>query len=181
MNSIKISEKEALVTLIQIYLSHTAKWYSALIAIVLGLLIIPLFVLNASLSFNPKFGIPERVIFSVFTLLFLDAAFYCVNKVLYSLALLSKIYNRLEVSNTGGTLGEYLRNLKSNLHKKIKIFKFYKYGIYGEIIGSIVGFCIIGLFLFSFVWWGYSDFRDWVLIFEAIYLATILFLFKIIL
>ena len=184
MNSKEISEKEALSTLIQVYLSHTAKWYSALVALALGLLVIPLFALNASLSDTLNFGFTERLIFFVLILLFLDAAIYSVTKVIYSLALLSEFYSRLKIVEVGKTLDAYLIEVKTGLRDRVKAFRLYKmeqtekYTF--QIVGSIISFLFIGVILFSFVWWKYDCFFLYLVGSEIVYFVSILILFRIV-
>jgi len=183
MNCKEIPEEKALSTLIQVYLSHTAKWYSALVALTLGLLVIPLFALNASLS-NWNFGFELRLVFSVLTLLFLDASIYTVAKVIYSLALLSEFYGKLKIIGVEKTLAAYLIEVKKGLRDKVKAFRIFKMEqsvrSKFQIVGSIIGFLLIGAILFSFVWWEYDCFFLCLVISEAIYLVSILTLLRVV-
>ena len=184
MKDREISEKEALSILIQVYLSHTAKWYSALVALALGLLVIPLFALNSSLNDYSNFGFVLRMSFSVLTLLFLDAAFYVVSKVTYSLALLSEFYGRLRISGTEKTLDAYLIEVKTALRDKMKIFRVYKMRLSGGyefwIVGSIIGFLVLGPILFYLVWFESDCLFIFVGSSAAVYFISLLILSRIV-
>ncbi len=80
-----ISEEQAIITLIQVYLSHTAKWYSSLIASAVGVLALPILALNITITSNAPntFLFLERGFFSVLTLFLLLASLYFVSNANY--------------------------------------------------------------------------------------------------
>lgn len=152
----QVPENEALVTLIQVYLSHTSKCYSSLIAAVVGVVAIPIVALNITITSNhtDNFLFSERSFFSILTLFLLLATVYFVSKVNYSLALLHQLYESIGVQNTDLNLLKYLIQKKSFLVSKVKVFKsiyrFQRDVIGGLSLGTIlviIGSIAVGVFL----------------------------------
>lgn len=183
----QVSENEALVTLIQVYLSHTSKWYSSLIAAAVGVVAIPVVALNITITSNHmnNFLFSERSFFSILTLFLLLATLYFVSKVNYSLALLHQLYESIEVQNTNLNLLQYLIQEKSVLVSKVKAFKsiyrFQRDVIGGLNLGTIlvlIGSFIVGVFLLLMIWWGYDAMWKAFALFASIYAISLIVLFR---
>lgn len=181
-----MSELEALTTLIQIYLSHTFKWYSSLIASAVGVIAVPIIALNITITNNNPntFAFAERSFFSFLTLILLLASLYLVSKVNYSLGLLQEIYERIEVKDTGKNLSQYLIQRKSELLSKIKAFQIYriqkapqKEFTLSTWIPLLLAF-FVGLFFFLLIWWGHKDLKYGLLLFGSVYLLASYLFFK---
>ena len=181
----EISEIQALITLIQVYLSHTSKWYSSLIASAIGLIAIPIVSLNITITNNPtRFDFIERSLFSFMIIILLLVSLYLVSKVIYSLSLLQHIYEIIEIKGTDQNLSQYLIQMKSELLSKIKAFKIYKLqkdpkkelAVFSLTIPLLV-FVGGGLFLFFTVWWGHEDMVYGLILFGSIYLLLVWNLF----
>ena len=182
-----LSEHEALVTLIQVYLSHTSKWYSSLIATAVGVVAIPIVALNITITSNHtnNFLFSERSFFSILTLFLLLATLYFVSKVNYSLALLHQLYERIEVQNTNLNLLQFLIQEKSVLVFKVKAFKniyrFQRDVIGGLNLGTILlvfGSFTVGVFLLLMIWWGYGAMWQAFALFASIYAISLIVLFR---
>ena len=182
-----LSEHEALVTLIQVYLSHTSKWYSSLIAAAVGVVAIPIVALNITITSNHtnNFLFSERSFFSILTLFLLLATLYFVSKVNYSLALLHQLYERIEVQNTNLNLLQFLIQEKSVLVFKVKAFKniyrFQRDVIGGLNLGTILlvfGSFTVGVFLLLMIWWGYGAMWQAFALFASIYAISLIVLFR---
>ena len=182
-----ISEEQAIITLIQVYLSHTAKWYSSLIASAVGVLALPILALNITITSDAPntFLFLERGFFSVLTLFLLLASLYFVSKVNYSLALLDDLYASIEVRGTENNLMEYLIQRKSHLLSKVKVFRdLYRFQrevgkwLNLSTILLVLGSFAVGFFLLMLIWWGYSSMWQALFIFAALYLFSLGLLFK---
>lgn len=183
----QVPETEALVTLIQVYLSHTSKWYSSLIATVVGVVAIPIVALNITITSNhtDNFLFSERSFFSILTIFFLLATLYFVSKVNYSLALLHQLYESIEVQNTNLNLLQYLIQEKFVLVSKVKAFKsiylFQRDVIGGLNLGTIlvvIGSLGVGVFLLLMIWWGYGAMWRAFALFAFIYAISLRVLFR---
>lgn len=183
----QVPETEALVTLIQVYLSHTSKWYSSLIATVVGVVAIPIVALNITITSNhtDNFLFSERSFFSILTIFFLLATLYFVSKVNYSLALLHQLYESIEVQNTNLNLLQYLIQEKFVLVSKVKAFKsiylFQRDVIGGLNLGTIlvvIGSLAVGVFLLLMIWWGYGAMWRAFALFAFIYAISLRVLFR---
>ena len=182
----QVTEKEALMTLIQVYLSHTSKWYSSLIAAVVGVVAIPIVALNITMTSNHKdnFLFYERSFFSILTLFLLLAAVYFVSKVNYSLALLHQLYESIKVQNTDLNLLQYLIKEKSHLVSKVEAFKSL-YRFQRDVIGRlnlgtnlvVIGSIAVGVFLLLMIWWGYGAMWPAFSLFNLIYAISLIMLF----
>jgi len=186
-----IKEYEALLALMQMYQGQMSMLYSASIAIALGLLIVPLFALNASLNLSPAqtFGLKERLICFVVTFTLLLAAIYCANKTIYLGAILRQALIRLEVTDKGKSLMRYNTEVKEELRDKYPIFKKYKMAAQFkevelkrsyklQVFESIAGAIVVALILFSFIWWRWDHFFWYLLESELIYGLSIWLLFR---
>lgn len=183
----QVPENEALVTLIQVYLSHTSKWYSSLIAAAVGVVAIPIVALNITITSNHtnNFLFSGRSFFSILTLFLLLATLYFVSKVNYSLALLHQLYESIEVQNTNLNLLQYLIQEKFVLVSKVKAFKsiylFQRDVIGGLNLGTIlvvIGSFAVGVFLFLMIWWGYGAMWQGFALFASIYAISLIVLFR---
>jgi hypothetical protein len=183
----QVSEDEALVTLIQVYLSHTSKWYSSLIAAVVGVVAIPVVALNITITSNHmnNFLFSERSFFSILTLFLLLASLYFVSKVNYSLALLDQLYQNIEVKNINLNLLKYLIQQKSVLISKFRTFqKMYRFqrDVTGSLnLGTIlvvIGSFAVGVFLLLMIWWGYGAMWQALALFASIYAISLIVLFR---
>jgi len=183
----QVPENEALLTLIQVYLSHTSKWYSSLIAAAVGVVAIPIVALNITITSNHtnNFLFSERSFFSILTLFLLLATLYFVSKVNYSLALLHQLYERIEVQNTNLNLLQFLIQEKSVLVFKVKAFKniyrFQRDVIGGLNLGTILlvfGSFTVGVFLLLMIWWGYGAMWQAFALFASIYAISLIVLFR---
>ena len=180
-------ENEALATLIQVYLSHTSKWYSSLIAAAVAVVAIPIVALNITITSNHtnNFLFWERSFFSILTLFLLLATLYFVSKVNYSLALLHQLYEKIEVQNTDLNLLQYLTEEKSVLVSKVKAFKiiyrFQRDVIGGLNLGTILvlfGSLAVGAFFLLMIWWGYDVMWQAFALFASIYAISLIVLFR---
>ena len=183
----QVPENETLLTLIQVYLSHTSKWYSSLIAAAVGVVAIPIVALNITITSNHtnNFLFSERSFFSILTLFLLLATLYFVSKVNYSLALLHQLYERIEVQNTNLNLLQFLIQEKSVLVFKVKAFKniyrFQRDVIGGLNLGTILlvfGSFTVGVFLLLMIWWGYGAMWQAFALFASIYAISLIVLFR---
>lgn len=182
-----LSESEALVTLIQVYLSHTFKWYSSFIASAVGVVAIPVVALNITItsSHTSNFLFLERSFFSILTIFLLIASLYFLSKVNYSLALLDQLYERIKVRDTDWNLLQYLIHRKSVLVSRVRAFRtFYRFekDAVGNLnlvtILAIIGSFAAGVFLLLMVWWGYGGMWKALVLFAAIYLLSLIMLFR---
>ena len=182
-----LSEHEALVTLIQVYLSHTSKWYSSLIATAVGVVAIPIVALNITITSNHtnNFLFSERSFFSILTLFLLLATLYFVSKVNYSLALLHRLYEGIEVQDTNLNLLQFLTQEKSILVSKVRAFRTI-YRFQKDVVGSlnfvtilaVIGSFVVGAFLLLMIWWGYGAMWKALVLFASIYLFSLIMLFR---
>ncbi|MFC1968338.1 hypothetical protein ACFLVX_02970 [Chloroflexota bacterium] len=182
----EVSEVQALTILIQIYMSHTSKWYSALIASAVGVIALPIIALNITITGNDPnaFDFVERSFFSLITLFLLLSSMYFVSKVNYSLALLQRIYDSIVVEATGKSLSQYLIQRKSELLSKVKAFRPYKLQkapekwLFASPLVHLLFAFIVGLFFFLLIWWGHENLEYGLLLFCSIHLLFLSILLK---
>lgn len=187
----EISEYQALQALMQMYQSKMSMVNSACIAIAVGLFVVPLFALSASLKSNgaKTFGFKGRLLCFLATLALVVVSVYYVNKTIFLGALLWESLSRLEVIEKEEPLMEYYVQMKVELRDKYPIFRrmyklitqskedalgrSYKRQVYASIAGMIVG----SLVLFSAIWWRSRHFFWYLLGSELICLLSIWLLF----
>ena len=183
----RISESEALIAIIQVYLSHTSKWYSSLIASLLSVIALPIIALNITVTINnpSAFDFLERSAFSLITLSLSLISVYLISKVNYSLALLDQLYESLEIKYTQTNLRQYIIQRKSNLLSEIKPFKmlyrFQKDTENSLAINTYLPLSIAfmaGLFLLLLIWWKHGDCIYGVLMFGLLYGLFLCLLFR---
>ena len=186
-----LSKTDALNTLVQIYLSHTSKWYSSVVATFIGAFGIPLLVFNLQLTLSEKIREVYLHIFSLLTIIFLIATLYFLHKVIYSLQFLEELYKKLIVIDEGKTknLIAFRNEIMNVLKSRSKIFNelvkrekedpiSYKQNnviYYLSIFVAIFG----GMFLLSLIWIPYNENWHSILIWEMLYLIfNLLYLIK---
>ena len=103
----EIREYEAILVLMQMYQGQLSMWISMSVAVGIGLLAIPLFVLNASLNPTQVLGLKERVLCFILTLALATSAVYLINKTIYLGAMLRQALIRVEVTDKGNSLMQY--------------------------------------------------------------------------
>jgi FlaA1/EpsC-like NDP-sugar epimerase len=120
----QIKEKEAINLLIQVYLSHTSKWYSSLTTTVIGAIGTPLLIF--SLKAVPQNEIKRLYLhlFSFMTVAFVLASLYFFHKIIYSLDFLKKLYKRLSIIGSGKSVDDYRNRLMREMKEKSLIFRF---------------------------------------------------------
>lgn len=125
MEDKKITEADALNILIQVYLSHTSKWYSSVITTFIGALGAPLLIFNLQLSAPGKISTLYLHIFSIVTVLFVVATQYFLHKVIYSEQLLEEIYAKYKVSDgkKESTLIVFRNDIMNKLKGKSAVFR----------------------------------------------------------
>ena len=162
----QISEPEALIAIIQVYLSHTSKWYSSLIASLLSVVALPIIALNitVTIDYPSAFGFLERSFFSSITLFLILISVYLISKVNYSLALLDQLYESIEIKDTQQNLSQYIIQRKANLLTEITPFKnIYRFqkdtkkGLATSTFVPLFTTFIVGLFLLLLIWWKHGD------------------------
>ncbi len=178
----EITELEALSVLRQTYQGNMSVLYAASIAIAIGLFIVPLFALNASInsSLTQAFGLKERLICFVITLVLAVGGVYCTNKTIFLGALHWETLSRLGVTDNGEkSMMKYHFEMKAEVRDKYPIFKNYKISEFKEaalkhsykqqVLGLIALAMVALLILFSFIWWRWDHFFWYLLGSELIY------------
>ncbi len=190
MENKQITEKEALNTLIQVYLSHTSKWYSSVVTTLLGSIGFPLIAYNLQLSTGKNLDSIYLHLFSFMTVSFVVGTLYFSHKVIYSLQFLEELYHKLSLAENGKSLTDYRNKLMRDLRVDSLIFKFlvkrkkreWKKEYRSFNVYFISGFFLAllgGYLLLSFIWWPIT--QNWLfsfvwegilLIFIVIYLLV---------
>lgn len=184
MNEKKISEREALNILIQVYLSHTSKWYSSVVATLIGSIGFPLLAFNLQLTAGKSIDVIYLRFFSFITISFLLGTLYFSHKVIYSLQFLEELYRKLIIAYEEKTLTDYRNKLMKQLKHYSLIFKFLvkreqksnkkEYKLHNTFfIASFFLTLIGGFILLSFIWWPITKFWNCALIWEGILLIFI--------
>ena len=180
-----ISESETLNTLIQVYLSHTSKWYSSAIAVLIGSMGIPFFVFNLQKSSSHSLSNLYLHIFTLITLSLLLATLYFLHKVIYSLQFLEELYNKLEMRDSGKSLNDYRNELMQQLKLKLWIYKFLvkrekdntekEYKLHNLFfVASFIFAFVGGLMLLSIIWVPFTENLTFFLIWGVAYLILII-------
>jgi len=178
----EITEQEALSVLMQTYQSNMSMLYAASIGIAIGLFVVPLFALNASINSSPLqiFGLKERLMCFVATLILAVGAVYCVNKTIFLGALQWETLTRVGVADKEKkSIMKYHSEMKAEVGDKYPIFKYYKISQFEEatlgrsyelqVLGLIALAMVALLILFSFIWWKWDHFFWYLLGSELIY------------
>jgi len=163
----EIKEFDALRTLMQMHQSQMSMIYGAVIAAFIGLFAIPLFAFNSSVSLCPQaFGLAERLICFIITLLLGLAAVYAAIRAAFLGALSWETLIRLGVKDKGKSLMEYYNEMKLEVQKKYPVFKKFrvtpvehttlKHSYKRQVRIFIILAMVLLFFLFSFVWWKFS-------------------------
>ena len=185
MTEKNISESETLNTLIQIYLSHTSKWYSSAITTMIGAMGIPFFVFSIQRSSSNSLSNLYLHIFTLITLSLLLGALYFLHKVIYSLQFLEELYNKLEMRDSGKSLTDYRNELMRQLKLKSWIFKFLvkrekhnnekEYKLHNLFFATSFIFAFVGgLMLLSIIWVPFTENLTFFLIWGLAYLILII-------
>lgn len=169
-----MTEYDALRALMQTYQSNMSMLYATSISVAIGLFVVPFFAFNFALNSSPAqiFGLKERLICFVLTLILLNAAFYCTNKTVFLGALQWQVLVRLKTTDEGKPVMKYHVEMKKELRDKYPIFKWYKIYKTGtefdevtlkssyklQVLAFIVIVMVVGLILFSLIWWRWDHF-----------------------
>ncbi len=185
--SSKIEEKEGLMELAQVYRTQVWELSSMLIAVSVGLVIIPIFTLNISLTGGEGLTLELRLLFLAITVFLADVGVYCITKSIIADMIHREIMSRLKTKEK--SLVEYLTDIKTklrsrfpalqhyrmpNLTQKKALHRLYKSQIWGSVIVSL----IIPMILFSFIWWNYDPFFDLILGSELLYLVSVWIVYR---
>jgi len=184
MGNEQLSKKEALSTLIQIYLSHTSKWYSSVVTTLVGSIGFPLIAFNLQLSTGKNLDSIYLHLFSFMTVSFVVGTLYFSHKVIYSLQFLEELYHKLTLEEDSKTLTDYRNRLMGDLRHDSLIFKFLvnrKQSEWKKEYRSFNVFFISGFFLallggfilLSFIWWPITQNLLFSFVWEGILLILI--------
>lgn len=185
MKEKNIPEGEVLNTLIQVYLSHTSKWYSSAIATLIGALGIPFLVFNLQITSSNSLSIIYLNLFSLITISFLLATLYFLHKVIYSLQFLEELYKKLVIRDSEKSLTDYRNELMRQLKHKSWVFKFLvkrekdnhekEYKLHNLFFATSFVFAFVGgLILLSFIWVPFTENLTFLLVWGVAYLVFIL-------
>ena len=179
-----ISEKDALNTLVQIYLSHTSKWYTSVVATLIGSIGFPLLAFNLRIASSASLGVIYLNIFSFFTITFLLATLYFLHKVIYSLQFLEELYQKLKIREGERTLADFRNELMRELRPRSKIFKFLVTRERGEQLYKLHNFIFAASFVVAFVegiiflvliWGGFTKNLEYQFLWVGIFALLIVF------
>ncbi|KKK80417.1 hypothetical protein LCGC14_2823700 [marine sediment metagenome] len=179
--SSKIGGKEALMELAQVYRTQVWEFSSILIAISVGLVVIPVFTLNISLTGGEGLTLELRLLFLAITVFLADVGIYCITQSIIADMIHREIMSRLKTKEK--SLLEYLTDIKTKLRSKFPVMQHYRmpnltqkkalHRLYKlQIWGSVIVSLIIPMILFSFIWWNYDPFFDLILASELLYLVS---------
>jgi len=183
-----MDDNEGLNILIQVYLSHTSKWYSSVITTFIGALGIPLLVFNLQLTLAEKIRELYLHLFSFLTVLFLLATLYFLHKTIYSLQLLEELYRKMLIEDGKRNLIEYRNEIMNILKDKSIIFKqlvkrkqkdqisrkYFNLLFYSSFLIALGG----GILLLSLIWIPFNENMERIMIWECIYCIGLLVYLK---
>lgn len=185
----EIGESDALIVLGQAYQAQTFAFSSIFFAVSVGLVILPVFVLGASLSENGAPPFTLRLLAFGVTMILADTAVYCITKTILSSMMHRETLTRLTIEGQKASLIEYLSAMKVALRKEFATLQQYKMGnqverttlgrLYNsQILGCIVASLTIPPVLFSFIWWNHGYFVGLLLISQLLYILSLWCLFR---
>ena len=120
----QIKETEAINILVQVYLSHTSKWYSSLTTTVIGAIGIPLLIFSLKAVPQYEIRLPYLHMFSFMTTALVLASLYFFHKVVYSLDFLEGLYKRLSIVGPEKSVEDYRNRLMREMKGESLIFRF---------------------------------------------------------
>lgn len=182
-----IEEKEGLVMLAQTYQAQVFAFSSMFVAVSIGLVVLPIFSLSLSLDEVNGMTLGLRLIFFGTTLFLADAGVYCITKTVSSNVIHREIMRQLKINKKG--LLDYLIDVKMHIREEFPVLQQYRMADQtqkrvldrlskSQVWGSVAGSIIIPAVLFSFIWWNYVHFLDFLLVSQLIYLLSLWIVFR---
>ncbi len=185
--SSKIGEQAGLIEIAQIYRAQVWALSSMLIAVSVGLVVIPVFTLSISLTGGETLTLNLRLLFLAVTVFLADIGVYCITKSIIADMLHREIMSRLKIKEK--PLVRYVIDIKTKLRSKFPAMRHYRmpnltqkkalHRLYkSQIWGSVIVSSIIPIILFSFIWWNYDPFFDLILGSELLYLVSLWIVYR---